>query len=294
MSGTTYSSAFGQFVFGLSPFGAPTPQVPVPTPTTLQYTIPAYPYQEYSDDSDIRAFFDQLNAAQQTILDQFNQLNLPVYTSGSITGPLLDWVAYGLYGFLRPTLPTGITRIIGPINTYGPNSLALDVRRVIADQPGTLGGFIIGQSAIGIASIFGTSLAPSPYVATDDTFKRVITWAFYKGDGRVFSIRWLKRRIWRFLTGTNGSAPNIDQTYRVSVSFGVGNQVNIVFLTGRRTLTGGALCNRFALNTTALNALRSIRVSYPPLPQGIPAFIVAVQTGVLELPFQYDWVVAVS
>ena len=40
---------------------------------------------------------------------------------------------------------------------------------------------------------------------TDDVFKRILTWHFYKGDGKNFSVRWLKRRIWRFLQGANGT-----------------------------------------------------------------------------------------
>jgi len=45
------------------------------------------------------------------------------------------------------------------------------------------------------------------YELPDDIFKRILTWNLYKGDGNRFSMRWLKRRIARFLFGVNGIDP---------------------------------------------------------------------------------------
>lgn len=55
--------------------------------------------------------------------------------------------------------------------------------------------------------------ARRPSSISDDLFQRVLTWNFYKGDGTVFSVQNLRRRIIRFLLGTNGVTWNVDQTY---------------------------------------------------------------------------------
>ena len=129
-------------------------------------------------------------------------------------------------------------------------------------------------------------------VTTDDIFKRIITWNFYKGDGKVFNIRWLKRRIMRFLYGTNGSAPNIDQTYQVSVTFGVANQIDIQLISGVRRVTGGAIFDRFALNSMPFNAVKSAFTPLTPLPNAA-IFKEAMDSGVLQLPFQYEYIVSI-
>jgi hypothetical protein len=72
--------------------------------TGLTKNLPSYVYQEYSDDDSIQGFVLAQNQIQQAFLNWFNSLNLPIYTKDPISGPLLDWVAGGLYGFLRPVL----------------------------------------------------------------------------------------------------------------------------------------------------------------------------------------------
>ena len=96
----------------------------------------------------------------------------------------------------------------------------------------------------------------------------------------------------RFLVGANGTAPNIDQTYQVSVTFGVGNQVNITLVTGERRVTGGALFNAFAPNTVPFNALETTFEPLAPLPNAA-ILKEAIDSGVLELPFQFTYVVTV-
>lgn len=242
------------------------PPLPWQSPTTLTQTIPAYPYQEYSDDDNIQAFFAAFNTLAQEYVNWFATISLPVYTAPQISDALLDWVAEGLYGITRPTLPSGNTRNIGAPNTYAPNVLAPNQYEIIE---------------------------PTQFYATnDDVFKRIITWHFYKGDGKVFDIRWLKRRIMRFLTGTNGTAPDIDETYQVSVTFGTDNQVDIDLSSGFATVTGGSIPNKCAPNTIYPNQINSTFTPGSTFPLA-PIFQAAVNAGVLELPPNYVWVVTI-
>jgi hypothetical protein len=174
----------------------PTPQsgpFPPSGPTTLTKTIPSYLYEQYADDDDLQAFVMAYNGLAQGYVDWFVETPLPVYTSGAISGPLLDWVANGLYGMMRPSLSSGFLKYVGPLNTYTFDFLPYNIRK------------LTGSSSL-------TSV-------TDDIFKRIMTWNYYKGDGNVFNVQWLKRRIMRFLIGTNGTAPNVDQTYIINVTF---------------------------------------------------------------------------
>jgi hypothetical protein len=231
----------------------------------LTQTIPSYLYQEYSDDEDLQAFVASFNGLAQQYVDFFNQINLPVYTSSLIVGALLDWVAEGLYGIIRQPLPSGTNRAQGPIGT-----------------------FAFGTLPFGKYKLIG----PATYYATsDDVFKRIITWHFYKGDGKVFNIRWLKRRIMRFLNGANGTDYNIDQTYQVSVSFGVGNQVNIRILPTVDTFISGSI-GSIPFGTMAFGTSKLKITQLTPL-QFAPVLQSAIESGAVELPFQYTYVVTV-
>ena len=245
----------------------PTPGLfPPPRPTGVTKTIPSYLYKQYDDDEDCQAFVSAFNAMAQQYVDSFNQIELPIYTSPTIVGSLLDWVLTGLYGIPRPSLSSGRNRNIGPFNTYVLNSIAFNTQRVIGPQNVT--------------------------VVSDDIYKRVATWNFFKGDGKYFDVRWLKRRIMRFLLGVDGADVDVDQTYQVSVTFGVGNQVNITLLTGKRALTGGALFNRFLLNSMAFNTAITVFDPLTPLPNA-EILKEAIDSGVLQLPFQFTYVVHV-
>ena len=152
---------------------------------------PSYLYTEYNDDADLQGFVDAQNVLAQDYLSWFVNAGLPVYTG--LSGSLLDWVAAGLYGLYRPVVPTSPDQFIGPYNTFAFNTLPFDGHKHIE--------------------------LPGHDLASDDMFKRYMTWQLYRGDGKAISTRWLKRRVVRFLTGVNGGAPNIDQTYGVSVSY---------------------------------------------------------------------------
>lgn len=246
----------------------PTPQsgtFPPPAPTTVTQIIPSKLYQQYADDDDLQAFISSWNTLAQIYCSWFANVPLAVYTSPQITGTLLDWVALGLYGFARPSLSSGRNRDLGAYGTYAYGTLAYGMRKVV------------GPSNVTVTS--------------DDVFKRIITWNFYKGDGNVFNARWLKRRIMRFLTGPNGTAPNIDQTYPVSVSFGPGI-VSIQINAGtRKTIKGPYGTASFGVLPYGANTSQFTpgAVQYPLA----PVLQEAIQSGVLQFPFQLSVTIAI-
>ena len=135
--------------------------------------IKSYPYVQFADDENITAWFDAYNTYAQQYLDWFNNTPLAVYTRSEISGALLDWVANGVYGCYRTPIAFGNSRSIGPLNTYTPNYIPFNQGKKLSDV--------------------------TSFTMTDDIFKRVITWNFYKGDGVQISIPWLKKRIARFI-----------------------------------------------------------------------------------------------
>ena len=214
------------------------PAPPIPPPlftgiTSVQEIIRAYPYVDFQNDDNITAFFDAYNIYAQAYLDWFNALNLPIYTQAPVSGPLLDWVAQSLYGISRPALPTSLGRPPeGPANTFTANSLPVNGYR-----PG---------------------VADNYNATSDDTFRRIITWAFYKGDGMTFNPRWLKRRINRFLSGLNGTNVPNDTTFDVAVAPTGFKQWDIALAS-------------------------SVEATI---------FKIAVESGVIELPLQIQWTVS--
>lgn len=262
---SSYSSAIGSFSIGFSPIGIVPSQ---PTPSTLN-TIPSYLYAEYQDDDNLQAFVRAYNTVTQGYIEWLNGLYLPCYPANdNIRGLLLNWIGVGLYDIDRPVLGSGNFAVKGPYNTGEFDSLAYNQRIII--------------SAIDYAAV------------NDDVYKRIITWHFLKGDGKAFTITWLKRRIMRFLTGLWGTNPNIDETYLISVTFGVNGQVNIRLLTHETKVTGGAIFNAFAFNSQPYGAfqvtVRRIANQFPLA----NIFKEAIQQGALELPFQNTWNVQVQ
>ncbi|HFK4477373.1 TPA: hypothetical protein ACG0LC_001110 [Citrobacter sedlakii] len=159
----------------------------------LDKIIPAYPYTQYNDDHHIAALFAAYNQIAQGYLDYLNNLNLPCWTSPTITGDLLDWIALGIYGEARPLLQISEDAIArGAYNTIEYNSIAY----------ARMKNFVPGSAS---------------YVP-DDYFKRILTWNFYKGDGSHFCTDWLKRRLARFIHGVNGIDPPLQNTFDISVT----------------------------------------------------------------------------
>jgi hypothetical protein len=272
--------------------------------TGLKKTIPSYLYQEYSDDDDCQGFVDAQNQCQDDYVDTFNALNLPIYPGPIVSEKLLDWVGTGLYGMARPALSSGRPVLMGPLNTWGPNWIFPQWGMAPSNQ----------------AVFFGLNelqfLSPGDIVITDDDlYRRILTWHLYKGDGNYFNIRWMKRRIWRFLYGVNGTAPevvppgtgdsSIADTEQISLSLGVDQNVTIRFVLGHRKVTGGSLLNAFGCNgfepaiaktppwdigvaSITLNDLETTYVPYLPLPY-MSTFKEALDSGVLEVPYQFNF-----
>jgi hypothetical protein len=236
-----------------------------PAKPAFDKTIHSYLYQEYTDDSDLRAFVKAYNDMQQDIVDTFNALNLPIYTKDPVSGALLDWVARGLYGYPRPSLLYKFPGIIGPYNT--------------------------GMYNTQVYNFWNYFFPTAPALVNDDIYRRCITWHYHKGDGKQFSVEWLKKRIMRFLIGTNGMSPNIDETYQVSISFGANCDVTIrLVLVQREIVSPSAIYNdnAFQYNTMTYNQINTAAMTYPELPD-MTIFADAIRSGVLELPFQFRW-----
>ena len=298
---------------------AGTPPFPPPGVTGLTTVIPSYLYQQYTDDDDLQGFVDSQNILQQDYVDTFNALNLPIYTGPIVAGALLDWVGRGVYGMARPALGQNRLNIFGPLNTFGANWIAPMWFQYTASMEVEFGFNEIG--------FYGPQQV---YLTNDDIYRRVLTWHFYKGDGNYWSTRFLKRRIWRFLYGVDGKAPEqvdwwpndnwIADTEQISVTLGVNRNVTIRFILGKRSVNlpaGGAMCNGFGYNGIEpawgiprawdigvdksvgptgtpkpagiiLNDLETTRIEYPDLPM-MGTFKQAVDLGVLELPYQYNF-----
>lgn len=204
---------------------------PASTPTVTK-ALPCVIYEQYSDDDSLQAFAKSYNDLVQEYIDFFNTIGLPIYTGSMITGALLDWVGRGIYGYPRPAFATP------------PVAVGELAQLVMAEDAEMAGALLVSPG--------------TPYIATDDQYKRCLTWHVFKGDGKNFSIKWLKRRVQRFLNGVNGATPVIDQTYQVSIK-PASRFMNIVISTGGTN----------------------------PI---VPFLVAALNAGVLALPFEYDFV----
>ncbi len=244
-------------------------------PTGLTATLPSYLYQQYTDDDSLQAFVIAYNQLTQEYVDWFNSINLPCYTQPQIYGLLLDWVAGGIYGIKRPVLSSGRPLVVGPYNTAYYNQRGAGYNTV---------------ERIGPLNVTATS---------DDVFKRIITWHFYKGDGKYMDVRWLKRRVARFLFGANGTDYE-GNTYQISVLFGDDGELNITILSGIRTMQMAAVFNYvpgivgsgsyYNRQANAYNSIASTFAAYA-VPAMAVIFQEAVNTGALEMPFQFSPVI---
>jgi hypothetical protein len=163
-----------------------------PTPP-LASVVPAYVYTQYADDANITAFFSAVNTLAGGYLSWMTNTPLALYTSPTISGPLLDWIGQGIYGITRPIISTLSTQY---------TAAALD-------------GVPLDTIAIDGSSF---SSSGSAFPANDDYYKRVITWQTYIGDGRIFNAMVLRKRIARFLYGINGTDITASQSQAVSVA----------------------------------------------------------------------------
>lgn len=219
----------------------------------LQQVIPAFVYAQYSDDSDVQAFFTAYNTLAQGYLDWFNNTPFGLYTSSFVSDLLLDWLAQGVYGIERPVISTLSTHRTAGMNSATMNSLPMNELKII--QGGT-------------ASL-----------ATDDIFKRVLTWILFKGDGVHVSIPWIRKRIARFLNGSNGSDVSLDYLLDVSI--------NIPTLSPNGQL-GTVPMNTIAMNTRQTRSAKAANTLQIVLPSSTIAqqFMILLQEGYLPVPFQ--------
>ena len=221
--------------------------------TNVLKTIPSYLYFQYIDDENIPALIQSYNALTQEYVDWFNSINLPIYTD--LEGALLDWVGQGVYGLIRPRIQTSsIAAIYGPIGGsyyHGPA-----VSGPIPNMVPAIDTFQVDTDSVN-------------YDTPDDIYKRILTWWFYKGDGFVFSIPWLKTRIVRFLHGTDGK----DGNYVASLQQ-FSEDVSVQFLTTS------------PVPTCQINIYNS---SGDPVAQYLEA---AIENQVLALPFRFVYSVA--
>lgn len=226
-------------------------------------TIPSYPYVQWSDDPDVVAFFTAYNQLSQQNLDEINSYTLPIFLAQQ--GALLDWAATSIYGVPRPSLSYGGAQPVGPLNTWELNTEQLNDLHLENNS----------QS----------------FVANDQVYQRIIQWNTFKGDGYQFTIRWLKRRVQRFLTGEIFP----DQTYQVSISFTDDTHVLILIKASLLIVTGGAFYNAQPYNALMpLNGISVMSLAPADLPVLARALAAALNSGVLLLPFQYTFTVQVT
>jgi len=208
----------------------------------------SYLYEQYADDEDMQAFVASYNAGQQTI-QQWFWANLLAFWPG-LTDDLLDWCGQGIYGLPRTSIASLPTQALGPLNTEALNVAPLD-------------SFVPSTQQV--------------YAVNDDLYQRILTWHLYRGDGRNFSVRWLKRRIMRFLVGSNGLDPQPDNPW-----FTVGAETT--------SAIGVSLVNN-TITVTLNQTLLSLQAQLAP--NILQLFAAAFENGALELPLQYSYLVII-
>jgi hypothetical protein len=219
--------------------------------TMLTQTLPAYPYQEYADDENIAALFNAYNDGVNAYVSWFANIGLPYYPG--LTGSLLNWIAQGIYGQMRYSAAASpATSAIGPLNSAALNTIPLN-----------------------------TYIAPTQtyYAVTDDIFQRILTWNFFKGDGKRWCPRFLKRRVMRFVLGTNGIDP---EPWNAGFTVGAESTqaISVQFV--------GSTCV-ISINQLAASALTQLT---PNILQIFAALFLA--PGVLDKPVEWNYSVNIS
>lgn len=159
----------------------------------LTKVTPSYLYAQYGDDEALQAFIDSYNALAQSYLDWFNSTPLAIYTLATVSGSLLDWVGDNLYQVRRPAISNFQSFYFGALTT-----IPLATWPLVSSQYSSTGGSTL---------------------VSDDIYKRVITWFNYKGDGMQATLTWLRRRVARFLYGTNGTDCDPSDYLKVSIKY---------------------------------------------------------------------------
>ncbi|QCE32955.1 hypothetical protein FAI41_04725 [Acetobacteraceae bacterium] len=185
--------------------------------------LKAYVYQQYSDDSDIMALFESYNQIAQDYLKTFISHCPAIYIDDFWSAGELTYLAWFLWGQRR---------------WYSDYASSIDLEGAIDE--------------LAIDEVAAGGSVPTPrqkLLINDDTFRRIMTWNLYRGDGPQFSIPWLKKRIKRWMIGVNGYAPLFGDANEVSVHVSE-KIVNISVVTSDTTLL---LSLQAALYSGALN-----------------------------------------
>lgn len=227
----------------------------------LADVIPSYPYLEYSDDSDVQAFFSTYNNLAQGYVNWFNSTPLGLYTSPNITGQLLDWTAQGIYGIARPVISSLQTRTVGAVNSFPANTLPANTLKLLRSG--------------------------NAQEASDDVYKRTLTWILFKGDGLQASVTWLRKRIARFIYGANGSDVPLSDAINVGI---VQPTLPATGSLGTVPLNTRALNTRLVRNQKAAHTLQIVLPSSTIATQ----FANLLQQGYLPVPFQVSLTVQLT
>ena len=217
-------------LFGRSSPAPPPPPPPPPGPppyAPLQTTIPAYAYQEYIDDLNVVAFFDSYTNLSQGYLDWSNSTPLSVWSNPNISGPLLDWIGQGIYGIKRPVFSSLVRRFRAGLNSRPLNTQALNSGKLFESGTATQ--------------------------ATDDYYRRVLTWWLYVGNGRQFNVEVLRLKVARFIYGVDGTDVTLAQAQTIHIEpQGVLSPMNPVL----SSIAGGSLsAHRYGVQATYTNSI---------------------------------------
>jgi len=288
----------------------------------------------------------------------FNQGNWSVAANDPDISPnVIDpfdgfyWNAITANPTVPETAPASLPGIGGKLITQGDKILWDDRQKIYVQTVNAAVEANFGYNMIGLYGPMNV------YLTSDDLYRRIITWHFFKQDGNYCSVEYIKRRIWRFLYGTDGKhwdfvdptigAPHpadtwpgsladpddafIADTRQISITFGVHRNAHIRFVMGKRTVTGGGIINWVGCNgiepafgifipgpppapfgawdigtdTTPMptgivppggiyiNDLETTYERYDPLPY-MHEFKQALDLGVIELPYQFNWTCSIG
>jgi hypothetical protein len=184
------------------------------------------------------------------------------------------WTAVTVNPIVPETAPSFLPGIGGNLINQGDKILWDSLRNVYVQ---TVSAAVEAQFGLNIIQLYG---AINVYLTNDDTYRRILTWHFFKQDGNYFSTEFLKRRVWRFLYNPDGLSTDyaadpmtgkvflsemaepgdafIADRRQISVTLGVDRNVTIRFVMGKRTVgpapwksfgnSGGAQLNYMGCN----------------------------------------------
>lgn len=224
----------------------------------LKDCIKAYLYTNYMNDDNVRAFFTAFNSVSQEMYDWMLAANLPIFIGSSHSGDELRWLVKGIYGQNFPYLVTRKTTSNGPYNTFVFNSLPYN-----------------GRKQTTVTNNIATS---------DDIFKRILTWNFYKGDGMHFTVTWLKRRVMRFLLGVDGTDVLNDTQAGISVIFDGNGGIIIGINSITQYVTNSALYGTDQYNGEPIGSM-DVSATINGDFQYAGVLKAAFENGLLRMPF---------